>query len=513
MKLSFTVLESRDCPSLFVRDGWVIDRLGNDFVPMPDFMASHYSAGDEIVTAIGAAPLGAPRFQIYVDGVKVSDKYAYEDTFRGGVQVAYDRRLVATGAAPTGGPVVVTYDDLGEQIARFFAYHPDFRGGVSVAVANGVVYTVPGPGGGPHVRMFDMHGTPLGDFFGAPPDLRDGWTIIVGDVTHDRIDDFVLVDASGTVHITEGVTRGQQTVRLPAGYTLAGYEGETLTVGNTTNYEYARALWTSFPTMVEFDFNDGAAGQPNPPPTSGTRPGLYRPIGTVSYPNEGEYTTLATIDRSGSIGTEVGTLSHFEPLYDSEGRAYIVTASHGGRSNPYDLRLADLVAPGRLDGTPSPAGVPARVVPIIEGTPYVVDAAAYTPLPGVVLSNLLTFGGESVQTHGYAYSVQTGDTMLAVSRGPDGFVGVGTVEGYQADPVGIRWPNGVTPLIEGQITIRRGAVSYAAPGFSGAGAYRISWTTEGGVRLENVGMIVAGNSAFTFVTPIQAVLDGLGLTV
>lgn len=509
-------LESRDCPSfLGSRNGWVLMPDDNDFVPFPDFRADHATAGDQFTVVVGAASGGGPRVQVRDEGKVTADFFAYEETFRGGVNVAYDRGVVVTSAAHGGGPVVAVFDIQGKELARFFAYDADFRGGVSVAIRNGTIYTVPGPGGGPVVRSFDLHGTPLGeDFFGDDADRRDGWDLILGDVTHDRLADVVLAARSGRISINDGATGFRAAFTLPSDYTRAGYEGESLTVGNESNYLRGRALWTSFPSMTEFESSDAAAGNPNPPPTRGTRPGVYRPVAISggTPPEFDNLTTFGRIDVSGSVGTSaVGTGSSYVPLLDATGSQYVVTASHVARRSPFagPNELGSLVAPGRLDGTPSPAGTPASVSRIVSGTPYRVDAAAFRPAAGVVLSDDVAFGNESVRIDGVADSVEPGDVLIAVGRGR--FIGAGTVDSYQTDAVSIRWPSGDAPLITGQIIGIRGAVPLAVPGFSGGVALRIVWTPEG-IRRELVGMVVAGNETVVFITPHRSIETALGLT-
>ena len=117
------------------------------------------------ITAIGATVGGAPRVQVFQGGRQIADFFAYDSSFRGGVQVAvgdvngdgYDD--VVTGAAAGGGPNVKVFPGTGTRtpnvfggqvtsvtqnqtgvsstpIASFFAYAADFTGGVQVAVGN-----------------------------------------------------------------------------------------------------------------------------------------------------------------------------------------------------------------------------------------------------------------------------------------------------------------------------------------------------------------------------------------
>lgn len=516
MILELLPLESRTVPSFFgSRNGYVLMPDSNDFVPFPDFPAAHYTAGNQFTVVVGAAAGGGPRVQVRSEGVVTADFFAYESTFRDGVNVAYAAGTVVTGAAPGGGPVVAVYDDFGVQRSRFFAYDPDFRGGVSVAVKGDVIYTVPGPGGGPVVKAFTLDGVEISSRYGANPDARDGWDLILGDATGDGLDDLTLATRDGRVSIVDGLTGFYAGFDLPAGYTLAGYEGESLTVGNQTNYFYGRALWTSFARMTAFDELDASAGNPDPPPTTGTRPGVYRPVRTVGSlpPDFDNLETFSTLYVSDSVGsTNIGTLSSYLPGKNAAGEWEIVTASHGVRRSPLIgiEGVADLYSPGRLDGDPKLIGTPQSVTSIAPGVPYTVDAAAFIPAPGVTLSRSITLSGQSVALDGVAGPLEYGDLLVAVGRGK--FVGTGTYYGEQGDAsVSIRWPSGEIVAIADQLIGVRGAVRLAEPGFSGGVVFHAAFVGDEQIERKLVGMTVAGNSTTVFITPHQLIESKLGL--
>jgi len=122
----------------------------------------------DIVAAAGAG--GGPEVRIF-DGATlavISQWYAYESSFSGGVTVAVgdlgeDGVLeVVTGAGSGGSPLVKVFNaNTGAFITQFLAYADSFKGGISVGINDGDgngtldIITGAGPGGGPQVNAFD----------------------------------------------------------------------------------------------------------------------------------------------------------------------------------------------------------------------------------------------------------------------------------------------------------------------------------------------------------------------
>jgi hypothetical protein len=258
---------------------------------------------------------------------------------------------------------------------------------------------------------------------------------------------------------------------------------------------------------------DGAAGNPFPPPTTGFRPGVFKPfVSRGISADEGEVRNFA-VASSGSVGSHVGTGTAFVPMYDSAGNPYLVTAAHVTKYSPFTPveNVNPLVAPGRLDGKPVPVGDEPYAVSLIEADrPYAVDAVAFRPNAGVAIDPLVRFGVDSFALDGVARDPQPGDVMIAVGRGR--FVGIGQAHELQSEPVPITWQPGVTPQIDGQVIVANGVTRFAVAGFSGGCAIRLRWTPDGLVR-ELVGMVVAGNDTFTYVTPVGLIEESLGLRV
>jgi len=125
----------------------------------------------------GAGPGGGPHVRVFeaVNGHLVSEFFAYDPNFRGGVSVAYnpdpnrdlDNASIITAPMTNGVPVIQLFSFFGELKANFIAYDPSFQGGINLAVLplgnNGryVLVTGAGPTGGPHVREWTWDNGPV----------------------------------------------------------------------------------------------------------------------------------------------------------------------------------------------------------------------------------------------------------------------------------------------------------------------------------------------------------------
>ncbi|MDB5313555.1 MAG: repeat protein [Gemmataceae bacterium] len=165
---------------------------------------NHDSVPDLIIAAgVG----GGPRVRV-VDGKtggEIANFFAYEPTFRGGVNIAVadlygnGATEIVTGAGVGGGPAVGVFNaQTGQMINQFFAYDPSFTGGVSVAAANlsaiggAEIITGAGAGGGPVIKVFDRTGDVLFSTFAAPPTARSGVRVAAA---VDTADNAVVVTA------------------------------------------------------------------------------------------------------------------------------------------------------------------------------------------------------------------------------------------------------------------------------------------------------------------------------
>jgi len=176
--------------------------------------------GDGIADlVVGAGPGGGPRVGVFngLDGSLIADFFGYDESFRGGVNVAvgdingdgYADIVLGTGDG--GGPRVRVLNGFDLTVNRTlvtlrdaFAYAPSFRGGVNVAVGdvNGDgtpdVVTSTGSGGGPQVVVFDGQSfRPIASFFVFDPASRDGFFVGIGDVNGDGFADIIAGSGAG----------------------------------------------------------------------------------------------------------------------------------------------------------------------------------------------------------------------------------------------------------------------------------------------------------------------------
>lgn len=194
---------------------------------------------EPIVTVIRLNPFGSTvNLSKLTPSDIVAQFVAFESTFRGGLDVAagdlngdgFDELVI--GAGPTGGPRVVvaqlatsfgTILPTPAILHDFFAYEPSFRGGVNVAVAdvNGDgkhdIVAGAGVGGGPRIRVFNGAVGPtavLADFFAYDPGYRGGVNVTGGRFTdHLTRDQVVAAPGQGGgphIQIFDGLIPGNK---------------------------------------------------------------------------------------------------------------------------------------------------------------------------------------------------------------------------------------------------------------------------------------------------------------
>ncbi|HYH63797.1 MAG TPA: hypothetical protein VD866_03770 [Urbifossiella sp.] len=152
----------------------------------------------EIITGPGFG--GGPVVKVFNPNNRIllRSYVAFEPSFRGGVNVAGGQLNLATAteeivaaAGFGGGPVVRVFNENGSAFSSFFAYESSFRNGVNVAVgdilstAGGAnsgeeIATGPGESGAPLLKVFGGTGDLRRSYFAFDQADRNGLVVAVG---------------------------------------------------------------------------------------------------------------------------------------------------------------------------------------------------------------------------------------------------------------------------------------------------------------------------------------------
>jgi hypothetical protein len=201
---------------------WAFDKTAGiaQGTDLADYIFEHTMRAKPIEQrfAVGADVGGSPlvRVQETATGRFVTDFFAFDQAFRGGVRVASGdvngdgTPDIITAAGPGGGPHVKVFDgeDL-HLLFSFMAYDVRFAGGVNVASGdvngdgNADIITGPGTGGGPHVRVFSgADGSELMSFLAYDATFRGGANVAAGDINGDgRADIITGAGVGGAPHV------------------------------------------------------------------------------------------------------------------------------------------------------------------------------------------------------------------------------------------------------------------------------------------------------------------------
>ncbi|HET6575969.1 MAG TPA: hypothetical protein VFG68_20375 [Fimbriiglobus sp.] len=207
-------------PRVAIYDGATGKVVQNFFVYEPTFTGGvSVAIGDvngdganDLITGTGSG--GAPRVTAIdvATGNTLANFFAFEDTFRGGVNVGSDDvdddgdDDIVVGTGVGGAPRVSVFDgdDTGNVLMNFFAFDSKFRDGVNVSAAdldgdgNADILIGAGTGGAPHVRVISgADGNELRNFFAFDSNGRGGARVAAVDTDGDDESDTLVVGTPG----------------------------------------------------------------------------------------------------------------------------------------------------------------------------------------------------------------------------------------------------------------------------------------------------------------------------
>ncbi|MFH1456770.1 MAG: S8 family serine peptidase [Patescibacteria group bacterium] len=159
-----------------------------------------------IITAAG--PGGGPHVKSFRKDYLENEFFAFDAYYVGGLSIA-SADLEHNGSLETvvglgrgTHPWFKIYNSDGKLRSQFLAYDDSFRGGVEVAIGDldgdGIkeIITGAGKGGGPHVRIFSATGQLMGQFFALDKNFRGGIELALGDLNGDDKDEILVVAQS-----------------------------------------------------------------------------------------------------------------------------------------------------------------------------------------------------------------------------------------------------------------------------------------------------------------------------
>lgn len=227
---------------------------------------------------VAAASDYSPEVRIFdAQGQMVNSFLAYASTFNKGVNVAVGdvngdgKEDIITGVGYGGGPHVRVFDFEGNVISQFFAYDEKFRGGVRIATGDldndGIdeIITTPGSTGGPHVKVFDSFGNVKLQFFATDEFYANGITVASGNVQADNADEIIVGMGSGTEPKIKVFDRYGNLVNEFLGYAQTFDKGIYVRAGNVDGAGYDEIIIGSQngggPQVRVFDFTGSVISQ------------------------------------------------------------------------------------------------------------------------------------------------------------------------------------------------------------------------------------------------------------
>lgn len=488
------------------------------------------------------------------DGIQITSVQPFESDFKGGANTAHvENEFVAIAPRTGGGPRVQIFSEQDngqwEKTQDFFAFEDSFRGGVAVAFANldsdsridlAVAASV---GGGPRLRFYhqDLTGqfVPAEDAFVGDPDSRLGLdlsgyrsVLVAGntDGSLQRFDDGVNVaryEVGPTVSFTYGSVLGanpQLYVLHPGGYVngtkifnndfvklaFGGYVSSDLQLMATHSDGSFIELEETFGIPLSWDtykrsYNDThtVVGETQESVK------VFGPQPTFEDAQALDY--RAPIYAGLSIGTASGTGTYTATVVYN-GQLVGLTNRHVVESRTFDSPIGSpIYSPGPADT--DTLNLIGRVLrkSDIEGDD--IDSALFSleinaERTAITVGYLDPYTLEDIAVryplnYDPNITAETGDLLFKTGRTSGITRGVVYSNDYTVD---VGYPDGVIRQLEHQIVVLGNL--FAIPGDSGSPTVKM---VDG--KLYLVAQLFAGSYAYGIVTPINTVFSKLGVSL
>ncbi len=191
------------------------DMLGVGRINLEKIVDDVYKDINSINNNLLIAPFSEKESKVKIvdyKGYNQNEFFVYNESFRGGVNVASGdldgdgKDEIITGAGPGGGPHVRIFNSNGKVIGQFFAYNESFRGGVNVAVDNvflsgrsrqNEIIVAPASNFYPEIKIFNNHGKELNKIIAYNNNFLGGVNITTGDLDNDGVSE-IITGASKT---------------------------------------------------------------------------------------------------------------------------------------------------------------------------------------------------------------------------------------------------------------------------------------------------------------------------
>ncbi len=245
---------------------------------------------DELLVASGLNEVPTVAV-LRLDGSLIGSFSPYDARFQRGIYVAVGDITgdglteIVTGTFYGGGPHVRVFDRFGVLVSQFFAYDPGFRGGVSVAIndtnndGTNEIVTAPGPTGGPHVRVFRFDGALVSESFVASATDTNGLVLETRDEIL-AIRDFDEAD-TGTLRLDRS------------------NEAMTVAVRHRRNPRRDQHIYVNLDEQRLYAYNDGLIDHTYL--ISSGRPGFPTPTGEFAVMRKLHWHDYKWYDRTGKL--------------------------------------------------------------------------------------------------------------------------------------------------------------------------------------------------------------------